>query len=132
MNGFGFLVPRVERRHLAACTWVGSKFAHRVPPDKVLLRCFVTGDVSQTTSELREKMGITAEPLFERVWDWPESMPQYSVGHAANVAYAMAMLKDFPGLFLTGNAYYGVGIPDCVRMAAKTAEAVLATTSAAA
>src|ERR1035441_9085026 len=41
--GFGFLVPRKERRRLVACTWVGTKFSHRVPEGKIVARCFLGG-----------------------------------------------------------------------------------------
>ena len=127
LNGFGFLVPKRERKSIAACTWVGTKFDHRVPADKVLLRCFVNGNVKDVLPELRQKMGITATPLLERVIPWPDSMPQYTVGHAARIQLIEDMLKDFPGLHLVGNAYYGIGIPDCVRMAKQVAQKIIAT-----
>lgn len=125
LNGFGFLVPKKERKSIAACTWVGTKFDHRVPADKVLLRCFVNGDVKDVLPELQEKMGITAAPILERVIPWPGSMPQYTVGHAARVQLIEDMLKDFPGLHLVGNAYYGIGIPDCIRMAKQVAQRII-------
>jgi len=125
LNGFGFLVPKRERKSIAACTWVGTKFEHRVTSDKVLLRCFVNGNVKDVLPELRQKMGIKATPIFERVIPWPESMPQYTVGHAQRIQLIEEMLKDFPGLHLVGNAYYGIGIPDCVRMAKQVAERVI-------
>ncbi len=125
LNGFGFLVPKKERKSIAACTWVGTKFEHRVTSDKVLLRCFVNGNVKDVLPELREKMGITAAPIFERVVPWPDSMPQYTVGHAQRVELMEAMLKDLPGLHLVGNAYYGIGIPDCIRMAKQVAERII-------
>jgi oxygen-dependent protoporphyrinogen oxidase len=125
LNGFGFLVPKKERKSIAACTWVGTKFDHRVPDDKVLLRCFVNGNVKDVLPELRQKMGITAAPVFERVIPWPESMPQYTVGHAQRIHLIEEMLKDFPGLHLVGNAYYGIGIPDCIRMAKQVVERIV-------
>jgi oxygen-dependent protoporphyrinogen oxidase len=125
LNGFGFLVPKKERKSIAACTWVGTKFDHRVTSDKVLLRCFVNGSVDDVLPELREKMGITAEPVFQRVIPWPESMPQYTVGHAQRVELIEGMLKDLPGLHLVGNAYYGIGIPDCIRMARQVAGRII-------
>ncbi|HUS08638.1 MAG TPA: protoporphyrinogen oxidase [Bryobacteraceae bacterium] len=131
MQGFGFLVPKRERKSVAACTWVQQKFEHRVPPDKVLLRCFVTGDVGGVPQELNEKMGIRAEPLFRRVFDWPHSMPQYTVGHAHRVETIEGMLKDLPGLHLVTNALYGIGIPDCVRLARRVAEKIRAGASGA-
>jgi len=80
-----------------------------------------------SSPELRQKMGITATPLLERVIPWPDSMPQYTVGHAARIQLIEDMLKDFPGLHLVGNAYYGIGIPDCVRMAKQVAQKIIAT-----
>jgi oxygen-dependent protoporphyrinogen oxidase len=125
LNGFGFLVPKIERRSVAACTWMNTKFEHRAPPDKVVIRCFVSGNVNDVAEELRQKMGITAKPMWERISRWPESMPQYTMGHKVRVEMVEAMLKDFPGLHVTGNAYYGVGIPDCIKMATEAARRVL-------
>lgn len=126
LNGFGFLVPRIERRSVSACTWVNTKFDHRVPPDKVLLRLFVSGNPNEVRDELKQKMGITAEPLFQKVTPWPQSMPQYTVGHIERLKVTEEMLGDFPGLHLAGNAYRGVGIPDCIRMAQEVSERVVA------
>ncbi|MEJ7609024.1 MAG: hypothetical protein WKF37_22810 [Bryobacteraceae bacterium] len=122
--GFGFLVPKVERRGISAVTWVPNKFDYRAPDDKVLLRCFTTGARADVHDELREKLAITAKPLFEQETSWQHAMPQYEVGHAVKVAIIEEMLADFPGLHLAGNAYNGVGIPDCIRMGKKVAEQI--------
>jgi oxygen-dependent protoporphyrinogen oxidase len=124
LKGFGFLVPRIERTALSACTIVNNKFSFRTPEDKILLRCFTAGATADVQSELRQKLGIKAEPLFTRVYEWPNSMPQPNVGHSQNVKLIEDMLKDFPGLHLAGNAYYGIGIPDCIRMGRQVAETV--------
>jgi oxygen-dependent protoporphyrinogen oxidase len=124
LPGFGFLVPRVERKHLAACTWVGHKFYHRVPDDKVLLRCFMAGTATDPLPEIREKLGITAAPLFVSVAQWPASMPQYAVGHADLVKIIEEMLRDLPGLHVVGNAYHGIGMPDCIKMGRQVAERI--------
>jgi oxygen-dependent protoporphyrinogen oxidase len=71
-------------------------------------------------------MGISAQPELQRIIPWPESMPQYTVGHLQKVKIIEKMLGDFPGLHVTGNAYNGVGIPDCVRMAKEVAQRVTA------
>jgi protoporphyrinogen/coproporphyrinogen III oxidase len=130
LNAFGFLVPKLERKNVAACTFVGSKWPNRTPEHIALLRCFVGGTLAPTNSqlvkdELREKLGITAEPLFERVWPWPNSMPQYTIGHAQRMEIVEGMLADLPGLHLVGNAYQGVGMPDCVRMAQQVAKRII-------
>lgn len=135
LHGFGFLVPKRERRRLVACTWVGKKFEHRVPPDTVLLRCFLGGAGDEQTlsetdetleaqvrDELRTIMGVEATPAFRRVFRWPRSMPQYQVGHSKLVARIEGQIERHGGLFLTGNAYHGIGVPDCVRMGKQTAE----------
>ncbi len=137
LNGFGFLVPRRERKVLVACTWVGTKFSHRVPPEWAVLRCFLGGAgneavlarpdaeiVAAVRDELREIMGVTAEPAFSRISRWPRSMAQYTVGHDRRMAAVRGRLERLPGLHLAGNAYEGIGIPDCVRMGRAAAEKI--------
>lgn len=126
LPGFGFLVPRVERKSISAVTWVPHKFDHRAPDDKVLLRLFTAGGKADVLGEVREKLGITAEPLFLREHHWPHSMPQYNVGHTELVKIIEGMLKDLPGLHVVGNAYSGVGIPDCIKMARQVASRIAA------
>jgi protoporphyrinogen/coproporphyrinogen III oxidase len=136
-SGHGFLVPKKERRRLMACTWVGEKFPHRVPEEKVVARCFLGGiddagvlsesdeAVSQIViRELREIAGIEATPKFVRIHRWPRSMAQYTVGHPQRLAEIEARVKAIPGLELAGNAYEGIGIPDCIRMGKRAAEAL--------
>lgn len=126
--GFGFLVPKLERDRLAACTFVGTKFPHRAPEDRILLRCFFGGigdeailsesDDSMVTiarEELRRILGLTAAPLLTMVSRWPKSMAQYTVGHGARIAELKTRAAAVPGLHLAGNAYDGIGLPDCVR-----------------
>jgi len=127
--GHGFLIPRVERRRMAACTFVDAKFEGRAPADKVLLRCFFGGagddavlDESDETltgmarEELRTILGLTAAPLFTSISRCPRSMAQYTVGHSARWKEIQARTAAIPGLFLAGNGYTGIGIPDCIRM----------------
>lgn len=135
LNGFGFLVPKKERNRLVACTWVGTKFSDRVPEGMALLRCFLGEQslgksdeqiVAAVLVELREMMGIRARPRFTRIFRWPRSMAQYTVGHAQRLAGIDARLAAIPGLHLAGNGYRGIGIPDCVKMAKQVAEQIAA------
>jgi oxygen-dependent protoporphyrinogen oxidase len=126
--GFGFLVPRRERDRMAACTFVATKFPHRAPEDRIVLRCFFGGiadeailsesDDSMITiarEELRRILGLTAAPILTMVSRWPKSMAQYTVGHAVRASEIKARAAAVPGLSLAGNAYDGIGLPDCVR-----------------
>ena len=138
-NGFGFLVPKKERRRLVACTWVGTKFPNRVPEGKIVARCFLGGMgdagvlgepddaiVAAVTAELQEIAGITARPKFSRIFRWPRSMAQYTVGHPRRLAEMEARVAAVDGLHVAGNAYQGIGIPDCIRMGKKAAETIAA------
>lgn len=130
LNGFGFLVPKLERKYVAACTWVGNKFNYRVPDDMVLLRCFMGGNALSETDdalveaarrELRSIMSLQAAPMFHSVARWPNSMAQYTVGHTKRVEHIEAIMRGLSGLHLAGNAYHGIGLPDCVRMGKEVA-----------
>jgi oxygen-dependent protoporphyrinogen oxidase len=136
-EGHGFLVPKKERRQLMACTWVGTKFPYRVPEGTVVARCFLGGAenasaldksddaVSATVlEELHQIAGFRARPKFVRISRWPLSMAQYTVGHPQRLAEMEARVKALPGLHLAGNAYEGIGIPDCIRMGKRAAEAI--------
>jgi protoporphyrinogen/coproporphyrinogen III oxidase len=128
LDGFGVLVPKCERRKISACTWMNTKFPHRVAEGLVLLRCFFSdvksGDeemIEIARTELQALMGVSAAPVFTTVSRWPKSMPLYEVGHEKRLAETGRLLERLPGLKLVGNAYHGVGIPDCVRLAKRTA-----------
>ena len=137
LEGFGFLVPRVERRLLTACTWVGTKFPHRVAEDRILLRAFIgcgTNESLLTRSddalvetareELQHLMGVTERPLFSRVVRWRRAMAQYNVGHERRITEIQGRLDCFPRLHLAGNAYMGIGIPDCIHSAQLAAQRI--------
>ncbi|MGD0046787.1 MAG: protoporphyrinogen oxidase [Bryobacteraceae bacterium] len=136
--GFGFLVPKKERRRLVACTWVGTKFSHRVPAGIVVARCFLGGMedagvldesdrqvLAAVSAELAEIAGVRAVPRFSRIFRWPRSMAQYTVGHPQRLAEIEARAAQVPGFYLAGNAYQGIGIPDCIRMGKAAAAKIL-------
>jgi len=135
LDGFGFVVPFVERRSLMACTFSSVKFAGRAPEGLVLLRAFVGGalqpelvdlenDVmtSRVGNDLRDLLGIKNAPLFAEVSRWHNSMPQYHLGHLDRVRRIEERMAKLPGLALAGNAYSGIGIPDCIRSGEQAAD----------
>jgi protoporphyrinogen/coproporphyrinogen III oxidase len=140
--GFGYLVPRHEQRRMLACTFVHTKFPARAPGNKALLRCFLGGTrdpevlglsdaevVLLVLKELWEILSLHTKPLFHRVYRWPRSMAQYTVGHTERLSALQKELENHFGLFLAGNAYSGIGISDCVRTGKAAAERALACTA---
>ncbi|MDQ3687818.1 MAG: protoporphyrinogen oxidase [Acidobacteriota bacterium] len=138
LNGFGFVVPFIERRTTLACTFSSVKFAGRAPESHVLLRAFVGGALQPETfaldeeamtravcGDLRDLLGIEHAPLFAHVEKWPKSMAQYHLGHVERVERIRQRLLDFPTLQLAGNSYSGAGIPDCIRSGEAAAESML-------
>ena len=139
--GFGFLVPRSEGKQLLAATFVHNKFPHRAPEDRALLRCFFAGSNAESVwplgddqiigivrRELQQIVGLHAEPLFARVYKWKSAMAQYSVGHLDRLERIERLRKQLPGLALAGNAYRGIGVPDCVRSGRDAATELLKAT----
>ena len=137
LDGFGFVVPFIEKRSLIACTFSSVKFAGRAPDEHVLLRAFAGGALqpeifaldepeigARVEADLRELLGITARPIFAEVAKWERSMPQYEVGHLDRIAAIEGEVRKLPGLTLAGNAYRGAGIPDCIRSGEAAAESI--------
>ena len=113
---------------MLACTFVHNKFPHRAPEDKGILRCFLGGardeavlalsddEILETVHrELRDILKLDARPIFARVYRWRGAMAQYEPGHIARVQRIESRVGEIPGLALAGNAYHGIGVPDCVR-----------------
>lgn len=137
LRASGFVVPAIEKRPFVGCTFSSLKFPGRAPEGAFLLRVFAGGalhpgiwewtdeEISRRmVGEVSEILGLAGEPLFAAVHRHPQSMPQYRVGHLEIVSRIEEKCRLEPGLFLTGNAYRGIGIPDCVRQAETAAEAI--------
>ncbi len=134
-QGFGFVVPRTEKKAVLACTFVDQKFENRAPLGHRLFRIFVGGAFSgeflqkddkslleTIQKELQQLLEIQTKPLFSEVQRHPSSMVQCGVGHLDWLAQVRALAQEKSGLYLTGAGFGGVGIPDCVREAEICAE----------
>jgi oxygen-dependent protoporphyrinogen oxidase len=140
LAGHGYVIPRVENRPALACTFVSSKWGHRAPEGKSLVRAFIgragqegiadlddAALVDLARDELRKTLDIEVEPEFSLVTRWPQGMPQYTLGHLDRVAAIDRAIESVCGLEVAGNAYRGVGIPDCIASGEAAAERVVAT-----
>ncbi len=139
LDGFGFLVPRGQGVRILGCLWTSTLFPWQAPEGKALLRVIAGGvpdpafvqlsddeALAVVRDDLETTMGITAEPEMVHHVRWEKAIPQYWQGHSERVARIMAAADARPGLHLTGNAYYGIGVNDCARDASRVAEAVRA------
>lgn len=137
LDAFGFLVPRGEGVRVLGVLYSSSIFPAQAPDGRVLLRVIAGGSVDPTFAalapeealaevrrDLHVTMGVAAAPEFVEHVPWPRGIPQYTLGHGGRVAAAKAALGAFR-VFLTGNAYHGVGVNDTVRDARNTAATVL-------
>ncbi len=128
LQGFGFVVPRIEGRDLIAATWTSNKWPHRAPPQQVSVRCYLGGVGREAIlqrddealaqcvrKELADIVGLQAVPHYTEVNRWHRAMPQYTIGHLDRLSQLEAALSRFGGLNITGAGYRGVGIPDCIR-----------------
>ncbi len=135
LDGFGFVVPAVERRPILACSFSSLKFEGRAPKDRVLLRCFIGGATNPEIyerddpwlmktahEEMCELLGVSDKPVLKMVSRYYKSMPQYFVGHLDLVAKIKEQVIKYKTLELAGNAYGGVGIPDCINSGEIAAE----------
>jgi oxygen-dependent protoporphyrinogen oxidase len=138
LDGFGFLVPSKEQRAVLGTIVDSNVFSGRAPEDSILLRSMVGGArtpelallpdeqlIDRVRGDLQDILGITAEPDFVRIFRHKKAIPQYVIGHAARLDAINEQLLQHPGLVLTGNAFKGVSLNDCVVNAVKTAQTVV-------
>ncbi|MEW5875520.1 MAG: protoporphyrinogen oxidase, partial [Candidatus Zixiibacteriota bacterium] len=134
LDGFGFLVPRNQGLRILGSIWTSSIFSGRAPAGHVQFRTMLGGAgdseaVGMSNEELwatirREigpLLGIKTDPAFMRVYRWRRGIPQFNIGHLDRRKRIEQLLSAQPGLHVVGNAYYGVGLNDCVKMARKVA-----------
>lgn len=133
LSGFGFVVARSDRKRVAACSYVHRKYPGRAPEGYALLRAFVCGSelpeedrlVGEVRDELARILRIRSEPTLARAFRHPRALPHYPPGYPATLERIQRSVRRHRGLALAGNAYGGVGVPDCIRSGETAAERVL-------
>lgn len=144
LDGMGFVIPAVEGCTMMACSFSSVKFANRAPDAQALLRIFIGGALQAeqyelpdqdmrhvVQQELQQLLGVRGEPIYAGVSRHAQCMPQYHIGHLQRVARVETLTDRLPCLVLAGNAYHGVGIPDCIHSGNEAARALLETLVAA-
>lgn len=143
LDGFGFLVPRVEKRRILGSLFSSSMFVGRAPPDTVLTTTFIGGrrnpelafksdeEIERIAGdELASLVGAAGEPQLSAITRWPRAIPQYTLGHLERVRRAVEVEAALPGLYLCASYRGGVSVGDCIKSAHETAERILATHAA--
>lgn len=137
---FGLVVPNAEKRQMIAASFGSNKFPGRAPEGGLLVRVFLGGALNEAVTqkpddalieialqELKEIAKVSGSVAFTQVVRWQKTMPQYHVGHLQKLESIQQRLAKLPGLVIAGNAYQGVGIPDCTRAGRCAAEKICST-----
>ncbi len=135
VTGMGFVTPKIERSPILAGSFSSLKYEHRAPEGKLLIRIFAGGArmpeaavlpenelVPLLLAEMRKILKIDGAPLLTTVAHWPRTMPQYHLGHRELVTEIENLAAVESTLALAGNAFHGVGIPNCIRSGFDAAE----------
>ncbi|MBI4051344.1 MAG: protoporphyrinogen oxidase [Elusimicrobia bacterium] len=138
LKGFGFLVPRSEGKTILGATFTSTKFPGRTPDEYTVIRCFIGGHgreeilqkedheiFAAVLKNIQAILGISSSPFLKKIYRWPKGNPQYTVGHEGRLKAIEERLTQHPGVFLTGAAFRGIGIPDCIRQGQETAQKII-------
>lgn len=137
LDAFGLVIPHVEGRKILAVSFLSRKFPERAPEGSAILRTFVGGAmqpeeveksdeevISTVLSELNQILGVKGAPIFTKLVRYQRAMPQFTVGHQERVGQISRLAEELPHVYLAGNAYDGVGVPDCIHSGEQAAESL--------
>ncbi len=138
LDGFGFLVPPKEKKNILGSIWTSSIFANRAPNGEVQFRSMLGGDgnhdvvnkseeelIQLTIKDLKDVVGISSSPKITKVYRWNNGIPQFMLGHQDRLRNIENELEQIGDIYLAGNAYYGIGLNDCVKQAHKIVENII-------
>jgi protoporphyrinogen/coproporphyrinogen III oxidase len=139
LDGFGFLIPRTQGIRTLGSIWTSSIFSGRTPEGHVQFRSMIGGAGDPSALQLSDHelwstlkqdlgplIGIKNDPAFLRIYRWQLGIPQFTLGHRERRSRLEKLASRHPGLFMIGNAYYGVGLNDCIKMAHRVAQEIAA------
>lgn len=140
-DGTGFITATSDELLCNACTWTSRKWKHTSSSGNLLVRLFYKSShpafsqleemnkeelLQVALTDIHKSLGITAKPVVSELTKWTDSMPNYLITHPKTVqALESKLHESYPGIFIAGCSYYGVGIPDCIENGAKTARKII-------
>ena len=138
LDGFGFLIPEVEKRDILGSIWSSVLFPNRAPEGCVAFTSFVGGTRQPENArlpddelealvvrELRSLVGISGGPVFVRIKKWERAIPQYKVGYKKIQAIFDKLEAQHTGLYFAGNYRRGISVGDSVLSAHEAVEKIL-------
>jgi protoporphyrinogen/coproporphyrinogen III oxidase len=127
LDGFGFLVPEVERRNVLGCIFSSTLFPGRAPEGHVMLTSFVGGvrnpDLAnadehtisaRVLDDLRLLLGVKGEPTFRAFQLWSNAIPQYDLTYSRFKEIMEEAERRNPALALAGSFREGVSVGDVI------------------
>jgi oxygen-dependent protoporphyrinogen oxidase len=137
LDGFGFLVPRVEKRRILGSLWSSVIFQNRAPAEFYLMTTFIGGarnaklfDESDEIlfnlafEELNDLLGLKNKPVFQKIQRWERAIPQYNLGYEKIVDSIERFKTENPGFFFCSNFYRGISVGDCIKSSFTTSDEV--------
>jgi len=138
LDGFGFLIPKVEQRKILGSLWSSVIFENRAPQDVYLLTTFVGGarnaelfnksddELFQIArEELDEILGLKGDPIFQKIRRWTRAIPQYNLGYEKITDSIEQFKKAHAGFFFCSNFYRGISVSDCIKSSDTATKEVL-------
>ena len=126
LDGAGFITSRSEGKLILTSRWDSHVFAERAPDGMTLLSNIVAGArnpglvdcddqelARMVHEELAPLVAAQALPVYTKIYRWPKAIPQYILGHASRVRKIEQSVEKLGGLFLSGDAYHGIGLNNC-------------------
>ncbi len=133
LDGFGFLVPKVEKKQILGSIWSSTIFPKRAPEGYALFTTFVGGARQPENAnlddsllrqivfnDLNDLVGLLEDPVFVKIKRWPKAIPQYGMGYQWYQKMFTELEDQIPGLYFSGNFRQGIGIGDSVLSANAT------------
>ncbi len=130
LDGFGFLIPSLEKKTFLGAIWSSTLFENRAADDEAAFTIFIGGAkkpelldgdadklIEKVLGEFEEIMSITDKPTFKQHKHWKKAIPQYNLGHVEHDRAFEEFEKEYPGLFLAGNYRGGISFGDCFKNA---------------
>jgi oxygen-dependent protoporphyrinogen oxidase len=136
LDGFGFLIPKLERRKILGSLWNSVIFENRAPAGFHLLTTFIggarnaglvetSGDEDElikiALEELNSILGLSGAPVLAKVKKWEKAIPQYDIGYEKIIESIEDFKRRNAGIFFCSNFYRGISVSDCIKNAAQTA-----------